>query len=90
MRPEAVFEVGLGRPLDRDMGGEPRRIHDVQRRRPDEIDVEVAQHRDVDIERAGIAGEVLMGRELCGIDEDRDHDAVGFAAARRTSATCPA
>ena len=76
VRPELVFEPGDGGPFRRHPRRESRRVHDLGLRRPDEVDAGRAQRREVGLERAGIAAEVLVRSKLGRIDEDRnDHPA---------------
>ncbi len=80
MRAEGVLEPGLGRPLGRDTRGEAVRIHHLQVRRPDQVDAGLGQRGKILAQVARIAREVLVRRELRGIDEDRHHDALGAPA----------
>ena len=75
MRPERILEADFGGTFRHDAGGEARRIHRLDRRRPDQVDAGFRQSRRVGIECARIAREVLVRGELRGIDEDRDHHA---------------
>ena len=77
----------LGRALGHDAGGEAFRIHGFDRRRPDQIGLELRKRGEIGGKGARIGAEVLVRRELGRIDEDRDDDAVG--AALRDAAPAP-
>ena len=72
-RRRAVFTEVDGRgPLDGDAGGEAFGVHRLARRRPHEIDARVAQRRDIGLEDARIAREILGQGELRRIDAKID------------------
>ena len=77
-RPEAVLEPSLGRPREAHRGREPRRVHFGRGRDEGEVGARLGEAREVGLLGAGIAGQVLAGRELRRVDEDRDKDAVGL------------
>ncbi|MEY9286259.1 hypothetical protein ABIA03_007451 [Bradyrhizobium yuanmingense] len=77
VRAEAVLEAGERRPLRRDAGGKPLRIHGRDARVPDDIDVLGRELGDVGLPGARIGAEILGRSELGRVDEDRHHDAAG-------------
>jgi hypothetical protein len=57
-------------------GRKSRWIHHFDRWRPDEINPQLSEHGNVGVQRSGIPGEVLLRRELCRVDENRDDGAL--------------
>jgi hypothetical protein len=75
MRAKPVLQSGRGRTFRHDPGRKSRRIHHLRGRRPDEVDGQGCKRGEVGGEGARIAAEILVRRELRGVDEDRDHGA---------------
>ncbi len=72
--PEAILQTRRRRPGERHGGDETGGIHLLNRGREDEIRVDLRQPGAIGVEAARIAGEILMGTKLGGIDENRrDH-----------------
>ena len=67
------------------------RVHVRDAGRPDQVDAVALAQREVGVERARVAGEVLGRAELHRVDEDRrDHRRALVARGRASSAACPA
>src|SRR3954466_15049235 len=79
MRTKLVLKAGERRPARYNPGCKTVRIHCGNARRPDRVDRKLRQRRDVGLPGSWIVREILVWRELGGIDENRNHDAVGPA-----------
>ncbi|MHC2859286.1 hypothetical protein ACVIYH_000364 [Bradyrhizobium diazoefficiens] len=75
--PEAILEAGQGRTLRHDSGRKALRIHGLDARVPDDVDVLGRELGDVGLPGSGIGAEILGRGELSRVDEDRDYDAAG-------------
>ena len=74
VRPKAVLETGGGRTLGHDPGGEAVRVHRLDVRIPDQVNLLGGEFGDVGFPGARIGTEILRRRELRGVDEDRNDD----------------
>jgi hypothetical protein len=78
-RPERILKSGLGRPFRHDLGSETFRIHRLDRRRPDEVDIGLRKCSKIGRKCPRIGAEIFARRELRRVDEDRHDDAIGAA-----------
>jgi hypothetical protein len=76
MRPEGILQSNLGWPVRHHPRRKPVRIHDADRRRPDQIDALVRKFGGVRGPGPRVGGEVFMRGELRRVNEDR-HDHPG-------------
>ena len=77
MRPETILQACRGGSFRHDAGREAFGVHDLDVRIPDEVDIFRGELGDIGLPGARIGAEILRGRKLGGIDEDRDHHFFG-------------
>jgi hypothetical protein len=88
IRPGAAAEE-TAQPGDLDVGGVPLRVHLLDGRQEQHVDVDAPGHLLVRVDVAGIATQVLVGRELRRVDEHADHDLVAIVAGGPHQAEVP-
>jgi hypothetical protein len=72
MRPEAIFQAGGRWTFRHDPRGEAVGVHRLDVGMPDQVDLLGRELRDVGFPGARVGAEILGGRELGRVDEDRD------------------
>src|SRR5215467_4014914 len=83
MRSEGILKPCRRRSIRDDVGGKSFRIHDFDRRSPDEVDTQSRQCGEVSVKGTRIRAEIFMRRKLGGVDEDRYGNSVGAAFGAR-------
>ena len=79
VRAKLVFQAGGRRAFRHYLGGKPGRIHHGPCRRPDNMDAERRQGSEIAFPGTRVVTEILMRRELGGVDENRHHHPFGAA-----------
>ncbi len=77
MRPKAILQTCRCRPFGRYPGGKAVRVHGLDVRIPDQVDLLGGELGDISFPGSRVGTEILGWRELGGIDEDRDDNLCG-------------
>ena len=78
MWPELILQSGKSGAFRNDPGRETFGIHDIDRRRPNQIGIDAAQGRGVLVKAAWVACQILVRCKLRWINEDRHDDTIGM------------